>query len=76
MQDENGHPLQLGSGFYISQGIIATNYHVIEGASGGIAKLIGKDQKITLDGVLAANPAIDLALLKTTPIPVFSSHTW
>jgi S1-C subfamily serine protease len=39
-----GQPVSLGSGFFIADGVIATNAHVIDGASNGTAKLIGKDQ--------------------------------
>jgi S1-C subfamily serine protease len=38
MEDSNGQPLAMGSGFAVSEGVIATNMHVIEGAARGYAK--------------------------------------
>ena len=34
-EDKNGQPQSLGSGFLVTPNIIATNFHVIEGASSG-----------------------------------------
>jgi S1-C subfamily serine protease len=69
--DESGNALKAGSGFFVRDGIIATNYHVIEGASSGIAKSVGKENKLVLQRVLAANAKVDLALVEVakTDIP-------
>jgi len=40
MEDANGQPLSLGSGFFVHDGEIASNLHVVEGAAKGYAKLI------------------------------------
>jgi S1-C subfamily serine protease len=64
MNDGNGQPLSLGSGFFVSSGIIATNAHVLEGASSGTAKLIGDTHKLQILGTIALDVHGDLALLK------------
>jgi S1-C subfamily serine protease len=64
MNDSNGQPLSLGSGFFISSGIIATNAHVIEGASSGTAKLVGDTHTLQILGTVAVDRNADLALLK------------
>ena len=64
MNDSNGQPLSLGSGFFVSNGIIATNAHVIEGASSGTAKLIGDSHAMQILGTVAIDRHADLALLK------------
>ena len=70
MNDSNGQPLCLGSGFFVSTGIIATNAHVIEGASSGTAKLIGDDRTMQILGTVAIDRHSDLALLKVnSPAP-------
>ncbi len=33
MEDANGQPLSLGSGFFVGDGQIASNLHVVEGAA-------------------------------------------
>ena len=63
MQDRNGAPLGWGSGFFIRHNLIATNYHVIKGAAGGVAKLIGNDRTYTLKGITAMDEINDLVLL-------------
>jgi S1-C subfamily serine protease len=64
MNDSNGQPLSLGSGFFVSDGVIATNAHVIDGASSGIARLVGGTQTMQVLGALAVDHNADLALLK------------
>lgn len=64
MNDSNGQPLSLGSGFYVSDGIIATNAHVLEGASSGTAKLVGGTSRLQILGTIALDVHVDLALLK------------
>ena len=39
MEDANGQPLSLGSGFFVGDGQIATNLHVVEGSTRGYAKI-------------------------------------
>ena len=45
MEDANGQPLSLGSGFFVRDGEIASNLHVVEGAARGYAKLVGQKTK-------------------------------
>lgn len=70
MNDSNGQPLSLGSGFFVSKGIIATNAHVIDGASSGTAKLVGDAHAVQILGTVAVDRNADLALLKVdSPAP-------
>ena len=78
MQDSNGVPLGFGSGFFVRDNLIATNYHVIEGAARGTAKLVGRFSTYTIEGVTATDQTNDLALLKVTmsginPLPLGNS---
>ena len=66
MQDKSGKTLGIGSGFFVQPNLIATNYHVIEGAAKGTAKLIGKYTTYNIEGVTATDKVNDLALLKVT----------
>ena len=66
MQDSNGLSLGFGSGFFVRDNLIATNYHVIEGAARGTAKLVGQFSTYTIEGVTATDKTNDLALLKVT----------
>ncbi len=64
MEDANGQPTALGSGFFVESGEIATNVHVIQGASRGYAKLIGETATIAIEGISAIDSQHDLVLLK------------
>ncbi len=66
MKDKNGKTLGIGSGFFVKSNLIATNYHVIEGAAKGTAKLVGKSTTYNIEGVTATDKTNDLALLKVT----------
>jgi len=64
MEDSNGQPLSLGSGFVIDNGVIATNYHVIENSKGGFIKIIGNPKKYRITGIIEISEKYDLAILK------------
>ena len=66
MTDKNGKTLGIGSGFFVKSNLIATNYHVIEGAAKGTAKLVGKYITYDIEGVTTTDKVNDLALLKVT----------
>ena len=58
----------LGSGFVIGEGQIATNAHVVEGASSGTVKLVGAETEHAIDSILAIDRAHDLAIVEATGI--------
>lgn len=64
MEDANGQPISLGSGFFVGAGEIASNLHVVEGAASGYAKLVGKKKKHDLEGITAVDTNRDLVVLK------------
>ena len=66
MNDSNGQPLCIGSGFFVSDDIVATNAHVIQGAGSGSAKLVGQKQTFQVLGTLVVDAHADLALLKVS----------
>ena len=69
MMDSNGEILSIGSGFFVRQDLIVTNYHVIEGAARGTAKLVGEHTKYTIEGITATEvlSALNLILPLHTP---------
>lgn len=64
MEDSNGQPLSLGSGFFVRDGEIASNLHVVAGAAKGYAKLVGQKTKYDIEGITAIDSKYDLVLLK------------
>ena len=79
MQDSNGDTLGHGSGFFVRPNLIATNFHVIDGAAKGYAKLVNTAIAYPINGFTAADKTYDLALLKVsipgvTPLSVGDSH--
>ncbi|RKU26276.1 hypothetical protein C6499_13535 [Candidatus Poribacteria bacterium] len=66
MEDANGQPLSLGSGFFARDGQVATNLHVVEGAARGYAKLVGKETKFNIEGYTAIDEKRDLIILKVS----------
>lgn len=66
MEDANGQPLSLGSGFFVRDGEIASNLHVIEGAARGYAKPVGQKTKYDVEGITAIDAKRDLVVLKVS----------
>jgi len=64
MEDANGQPHGGGSGFFVGEDEIATNFHVVEGAYEGAAKLFGQDEWYDIEGYTALNVDNDLVILK------------
>lgn len=60
IETDNG----LGSGFFVAPNIIATNYHVIEGATEAICYVNNSTTKYKIEGYVAADQNVDLILLK------------
>ena len=80
MKDSTGTTLSFGSGFFVKPNQIATNFHVIEGAAQGSAKLVGKYTRYQIEGIVATDKDNDLAVLKVaasgvTPLPLGDSDT-
>jgi S1-C subfamily serine protease len=63
MLDQSNQPVSLGSGFALGNGLIATNYHVISGASAGYVKVVGKSAKYDIRGTVALDTEHDLAII-------------
>ena len=65
VRDKDRHPVAFGSGFFVSaDGLLITNYHVVEGAqSAGV--ILSNNATLEIEGVLSADKAGDLVLLKT-----------
>lgn len=63
MEDANGQSVSMGSGFFVRDGVIATNLHITERAARGYAKLVGKKRKYDIPGTVGIDKARDLVLL-------------
>jgi len=80
MEDSNGQPLALGSGFFVRDGEVATNLHVVQGAARGYAKVVGRKAKYDIKGITAIDPKRDLVILKISgvrarPLAIGNSET-
>ena len=80
MEDANGELLGYGSGFFVDTNLIATNFHVIEGATRGTAKLVGQKTEYTIEAFTAVDEKNDLAILQVSapgvqPLPLVNSDT-
>ena len=78
MYDSNNSPLGLGCGFFVRENLIATNYHIINGAMRGTAKLVGKFTTYIFEGITAVDQINNLAILKVMgsgvkPLPLGDS---
>ena len=75
MYNEKGKPESLGSGFVVLPGILATNYHVVQGAAKGEVTFLGDRKAYPILGVVGLDAWADLALVAIAdrsrkPLPV------
>ena len=68
MEDADGQPLGLGSGFFVRKGLVATNLHVIEDAAKGYAKRVGQETKYVIEGITARDDGNDLVIIKVSAL--------
>ena len=68
MEEANGKSISSGSGFFIGQGIIATNLHVVEGVFRGYVKRVGIDKTYRIEGIVGMDTRQDLALIKVADV--------
>jgi len=61
---DNDEEIEVGTGFFIGEGILVTNYHLVSQALDA-AGLNFKGKKIKIEGLLAADKNLDIAILKT-----------
>ena len=69
-----------GSGFFVGNGLIVTNHHVIKGATAATVKLVGTEHEADIEGYIAIDKDRDLAILKVAnlsapPLPLGNSDT-
>jgi S1-C subfamily serine protease len=62
--DSSGMPSCIGSGFYFETNKIATNFHVVEGASRIAFRVIGSEDMHEVKRVASVSKALDLAILE------------
>ena len=73
MQKPDG-TISQGSGFFIQPSYIATNHHVVKGATKAYVKLVGKQTTYRVESIVATDEYYDLAILKLSSItaPILS----
>jgi S1-C subfamily serine protease len=70
--------VSYGSGFFVTPDTVATNYHVVEGAVRGFAKIKDSKTPYPIEGFVGLDPDHDLALVKLKgitgkPLPLGNS---
>ncbi len=68
MEDRNGQPLNIGSGFFVTRDTIATNLHVVEGVLRGYVKRVGMDRTHRIEGIVAMDSRQDLAIIRVSDV--------
>src|SRR5262249_1058320 len=64
MQDASGKDVSLGSWFFVGDGEIVSNFHVVREASQGYAKVFNDKTRYTILGIMGVDVDHDLVLLK------------
>ena len=64
MNNGDDKPITTGSGFFVTEDTIVTNYHVVRNAVLGAVKVYGGDEVYSIIGTVGVDPKNDVALLK------------
>lgn len=64
MSNSDTEEIKSGSGFFIAEDIVVTNFHVVKETTEGYAKIYGQDKIYKILGVVGIDEKNDLALLK------------
>ena len=70
IEDANGQALSQGNGFVVAKGMVATNFHVIEGGVSGVAKIVGSKSLHEISGVAGLDEKRELVLLSVPGVNV------
>jgi len=68
MLDKSSQVKSMGSGVILSDGLVLTNFHVIDGANSGYVKLNHGSRKLVILGYTAVDKENDLAILKVAGV--------
>lgn len=66
MELANGDRVPLGSGFFVAQGLVATNLHVVHGVLKCYAKLVNQINEFFVEGYTHIDVERDLVILKVS----------
>jgi len=74
MEGADGEGSYMGSGFFVREGIVATNFHVVKGSAKGFARVVGQKTEYEVAGIVGIDRERDLVLLsvpgvKAPPLP-------
>ena len=64
MKNSETEQAKSGSGFFVAEDVVVTNFHVIKETTEGYAKVYGQDKIYEILGVVGTDEKNDLALLK------------
>ncbi len=64
MSNSDTEEIKSGSGFFIAEDIVVTNFHVVKETTEGYTKIYGQDKIYEILGVVGIDEKNDLALLK------------
>ncbi|HEX8456376.1 MAG TPA: trypsin-like peptidase domain-containing protein [Pyrinomonadaceae bacterium] len=67
-EDANGKPLTQGTGFFVRPDVVATNFHVIKGATRIYVRIVGQAKEYNTTTVIDVDRDTDLALVKVSGI--------
>ena len=66
--DENGEIISAGSGFFVKENIVVTNLHIIASGVVGFVKIVAKEEKYIIEGLVGVDKTRDIILLKIKDI--------
>ena len=80
MIDTRGKVTSRGSGFFVQPNRIATNFHVIDGYTGGEAKPVGQQTVYPIERISPSDKKHNLAILQVSapdiePLPIGDSES-